>query len=131
MLLPYAEGDPQAQARLAAIKKSLGELGWTEGRNIAFHFRWATNDPGRLQAHAAELVKLSPDVIVTPSTPATSAVQKLTSVIPIVLSTSSIPSPAALSKAWRGRAATSPVSAISNLRSAASGSSISRRSRLP
>ena len=59
LLLPYAEGDPQAQARVAAIKKALGDAGWTEGRNVAFHFRWATNDPERLRAHANELVKVA------------------------------------------------------------------------
>jgi putative tryptophan/tyrosine transport system substrate-binding protein len=84
LLLPYAEGDPQAQARVAAIKKALGDAGWTEGRNVAFHFRWATNDPERLRAHANELVKLSPDVILTPSSAATAEVQKLTGVVPVV-----------------------------------------------
>jgi putative ABC transport system substrate-binding protein len=87
LLMPLAEGDPEARARIAAIREGLIHLGWSEGRNIELHLRWATNNPEQLRAHAGELIGLLPDVIVTLSTPATAAVQRATSTIPIVFVT--------------------------------------------
>ena len=84
MLMPYEEADPEARARVAAIRDVLKELGWSEGRNVEYHFRWAANDPGRLRASAAELVGLAPDVILSPSTIATVELRQATSTIPIV-----------------------------------------------
>src|SRR5206468_4884375 len=45
---------------------------------------FANGQVGRLPGLAAELVRLKPDVIVTPGTPASMAVKKATSTIPIV-----------------------------------------------
>jgi putative ABC transport system substrate-binding protein len=84
LLIPYAEVDPGAQARVAAIQEGLNELGWSEGRNLELHFRWTTNSPERLRADAAELAGLGPDVIVAPSTIATAEARRATSTIPIV-----------------------------------------------
>src|SRR5262249_8451377 len=76
MLMPYEAADPEAQARNAAIQRVLRELGWSEGRNVEYHFRWAGNDIARLRASAAELVGLRPDVILAPSTIATEALRQ-------------------------------------------------------
>jgi putative ABC transport system substrate-binding protein len=84
MLMPYEQADPEAQARNAAIQGVLKELGWSEGRNVEYHFRWAGNDVARLRALAAELVDLRPDVVLAPSTIATEALRQATGVIPIV-----------------------------------------------
>jgi putative ABC transport system substrate-binding protein len=84
MLMPYEQADPEAQVRNAAIRDVLKELGWSEGRNVEYHFRWAGNDVARLRTSAAELVGLRPDVILAPSTIATEALQQATSAIPIV-----------------------------------------------
>jgi putative ABC transport system substrate-binding protein len=85
MLMPYEPADPEARARNAAIRAVLKELGWSDGRNVEYHFRWAGNDDAkRLRALAAELVDLRPDVILAPSTIATEALRQATSVIPIV-----------------------------------------------
>src|SRR5262245_9205523 len=84
MLMPYEEADPEARARVAAIQGALKELGWSEGRNVEYHFRWAANDARRLRASAAELVGLGPDVILAPSTIATTALRDATSTVPIV-----------------------------------------------
>ena len=50
--------DQEGQARLAALKKALQELGWTDGRNIQIETRFGGGDAGRIRAHAAELVAL-------------------------------------------------------------------------
>jgi putative ABC transport system substrate-binding protein len=85
--MPLAEADPEARARVAAIREGLSHLGWSEGTNLELHFRWATNNPEQLRANAAELIGLSPHVIVTLSTPATAVMQRATSTIPIVFVT--------------------------------------------
>jgi putative ABC transport system substrate-binding protein len=69
--------------RIAAFSQRLRELGWTEGRNIAFEYRWAEGRSARFAELAAELVRLKVDVIVTWGTPIYAAKQA-TSVIPIV-----------------------------------------------
>src|SRR5262249_61587706 len=84
LLLPYEQGELEAQARNAAIQGVLKDLGWSEGRNVEYHYRWAGNDIARLRASAAELVGLRPDVILAPSTIATEALRQATSTIPIV-----------------------------------------------
>jgi putative tryptophan/tyrosine transport system substrate-binding protein len=53
--------------------------------------RWAGGDINRFQTLAQELVGLQPDVIVTPGTPATVAVERETSTIPIVFAAVSDP----------------------------------------
>src|SRR5262245_35245245 len=63
ILQGLAENDPEWQRRLAAFKQGLQELGWTEGRNVAFEFRFADNKPERLPGLAAELVQANVDVI--------------------------------------------------------------------
>ena len=44
VLMSFAQSDPEAQARVAAFRKGLQELGWAEGRNIRIDIRWATSD---------------------------------------------------------------------------------------
>jgi hypothetical protein len=42
VLMTTASDDPESEARLAAFVKALKELGWTDGRNVQFHFRFGT-----------------------------------------------------------------------------------------
>jgi putative ABC transport system substrate-binding protein len=68
---------------VAAFAQRLRELGWIEGRNIAIEYRWAEARSERYGEIAAELVQSKVDVIVT-TAPAFPAVQRATSIIPIV-----------------------------------------------
>src|SRR5215472_258845 len=68
---------------VAAFVQRLRELGWIEGRNVAIEYRWAEARSERYGEIAAELVQSKVDVIVT-TAPAFPAVQRATSVIPIV-----------------------------------------------
>jgi putative tryptophan/tyrosine transport system substrate-binding protein len=70
--------------RLAAFVQRLRELGWIEGRTVAFEYRWAEGRAERFNEIAREFVQLKVDVIVTYSTPAVLAVKQATSLIPIV-----------------------------------------------
>jgi putative tryptophan/tyrosine transport system substrate-binding protein len=83
VLMPYDETDSEAKARVAAFREGLEKLGWTEGRNISFDYRWAL-DPDRLRAYATGLVGMTPDVIFAAGGASLVALQKATQTIPIV-----------------------------------------------
>jgi putative tryptophan/tyrosine transport system substrate-binding protein len=84
MLVAYAESDPEAQARVAAFRQGLRELGWTEGHTLRMELRWETGDPDRARTFATELISLAPDVIVAHGTPALTALYRATRTIPVV-----------------------------------------------
>src|SRR5262249_15086801 len=68
-----------------AFREGLRDLGYVEGRNIAFDYRYANGVPERLAQAAAELVRLPVDVIATNGTPPTIAAMRSTTTIPIVM----------------------------------------------
>jgi putative ABC transport system substrate-binding protein len=70
---------------LGAFLQRMQELGYAEGRNLSIEMRSADGKAERLAELAAELVRANVDVIVTSSTPATSAAQRATNRIPIVM----------------------------------------------
>jgi putative tryptophan/tyrosine transport system substrate-binding protein len=78
------ERDQPAQARIAAFRSALQELGWTENRNVRFEIRWAGGNVERTRAFAAELPTLAPDVILAGGTTATAMLKQATSSIPLV-----------------------------------------------
>jgi putative tryptophan/tyrosine transport system substrate-binding protein len=84
ILLPHAADDPQGQTRLAVFLQQLQVLGWSVGRNVLVDTRWGAGDADRYRRYAAELVALTPDVIVANTSPIVAAVQQATSTIPIV-----------------------------------------------
>jgi len=69
-----------------AFREGLGELGWTEGRNVSIEYRWTEGDLGRSPQLVAELVALRVDVIVLAGTVAARAALQATRTIPIVTS---------------------------------------------
>ena len=84
VVMAMAATDADAEPRIKAIQQGLQEFGWTEGRNIRIDYRWATVDADRIRAHAAELVRLAPDVIIGVATPVLMALRQETRSIPIV-----------------------------------------------
>ena len=80
ILQPGAPPEPLVDA----LQQRLNELGYSEGHNIAYEYRWAEGKPQRLTELAKELVDLKVDVITAFSTPAAIAAQKATQTIPIV-----------------------------------------------
>ncbi len=85
VLMGYAESDLEVQAHIAAFREGLQKLGWTEGRNIQIDTRWAApDDAASMRRFAKELVALQPDVILSNTTPTTTALLQQTLTIPIV-----------------------------------------------
>jgi putative ABC transport system substrate-binding protein len=84
VMLSGNENDPEMQARVGALRQGLATLGWSEGRNYRFEFRWPTSDAERVNVLAAELVALAPDLFVVGSQNGAMALKRQTSTIPIV-----------------------------------------------
>lgn len=84
VLMGGAEGDPVWQAYVAAFRDELAKSGWIEDRNLHIDLRFGDSDANRISAHAAELVKLAPEMILAVSGAAAQAVQRVTVTIPIV-----------------------------------------------
>src|SRR5499427_10717996 len=68
-------------ARVEAFRQGLRELGWVEGRNITVEHRHPEKN---FDQAAAELVRLSVDIIVTGGPTATRSAKNATATIPIV-----------------------------------------------
>ncbi len=79
-----SKGEAAEAGIVAAIRKGLGERGFSEGSNVNFAFRWSDGDYSRLPQLAADLVNERVNVIATSGLPATLAAKQATASIPIV-----------------------------------------------
>ena len=88
VLLSQSEGDQEAVDRLVALRDGLQKRGWIEGGNIRLEIRYAGGSVEHMQAHAAELVRLRPDVLFAAASSAIGALKTAatTTTIPIVAS---------------------------------------------
>src|SRR5215211_4357727 len=85
VLVGTAADDPESQARVAAFKKGLQQLGWADGRNVQLDIHWATTNTAEIRRHAAELTALAPEVILAATGTATvEPLLQATSTLPIV-----------------------------------------------
>src|SRR5262249_47571182 len=85
VLMGFPESDSEAQAYIAAFRDGLRKLGWSEDRNAQIEIRWGTHaDLGLMNRFAKELVALEPDLILSNTTPTTTALLQQTRTIPIV-----------------------------------------------
>ena len=107
---------------IEALRLGLRDHGYVEGRNITIKYRWAENRYERLPELAAELVRLTPDVIITQGTPNTFAAKRATSTIPIVMSIIGNPVETGSSPALRTLAVTSRARRSSGMKSPPSAS---------
>jgi putative ABC transport system substrate-binding protein len=77
--------------RVAAFSRRLHELGWIEGSTATIEFRWAEGRTERAAEIAAEFVRLKVDIVVTAGNAQVLALQKATSIIPIVFAAAGDP----------------------------------------
>jgi putative tryptophan/tyrosine transport system substrate-binding protein len=75
---------PSPTSGIRSVQRELYNLGYVEGKNIAFEHRYAEDKPERSPALADELVRLKVDVIIAGGSRDTQAAKNATKTIPIV-----------------------------------------------
>jgi putative ABC transport system substrate-binding protein len=91
VLMNLAADDSEASARVGAFAQGLAESGWTIGGNVRIEYRWGAGNADNERKYAAELLALTPDVIVASGSLAVMAFQRLTRTVPIVFTLISDP----------------------------------------
>jgi putative ABC transport system substrate-binding protein len=79
-----ATDDPEAHARKAVFEQTLEQLGWSIGRDLKIENRQVGGDLDSLRRYSAELVALTPDVILSIGSLTLAPLQQATRTIPIV-----------------------------------------------
>jgi putative tryptophan/tyrosine transport system substrate-binding protein len=83
----FLSTDPPPVYVWEALLDGLRERGYREGRNLVFERRFSDGNAERFPEFAAELVRLSVDLILVSTTPAALAAKHATQTIPIVIPT--------------------------------------------
>ena len=91
MLMLSADTDANTQARAKAFADALDGVGWKQGKNIQFEYRWTRGDSKLVRDYAKEIVAMSPDAILTESTQLVGALRAETRTIPVVFGSASDP----------------------------------------
>jgi putative ABC transport system substrate-binding protein len=84
VLMPLTADDPQSQARIAAFRQALQQLGWTDGGNVRIETRWSAGNAADTRKNVAELVALAPDVILATGSDTMDPLLQTTHTVPIV-----------------------------------------------
>jgi putative tryptophan/tyrosine transport system substrate-binding protein len=87
VLMSTVEGDQRGLESITAFAQGLAELGWTVGRNVRIEYRWGAGDLDRFRRYAAELIALSPDVVLATAGSIVGAFQQASRTVPIVFVT--------------------------------------------
>jgi putative ABC transport system substrate-binding protein len=109
-----AADDADQRAMYEAFRQGLQRLGWIDGRNVQIDMRFGATDPVRTRKYAAELVALSPDVILVAGGFTTQLLLQETRTVLSSSPSSPTRSAPASSKACRNRAETRRASCSSN-----------------
>ena len=84
--LAASADDPGAGEIVRPFKAAMQEAGWIDGKNIRLDYRFGGGDITRINAAAAELVALAPELIYATGLPPVQALRQKTRTIPIVFS---------------------------------------------
>jgi putative ABC transport system substrate-binding protein len=84
VLMNGAATETQDLSSLAAFIQGLRKLGWIEGQNLRVDVRWIAGDAGLARIYTAQLIGLTPDVILASSTVNLTAIQQATTTVPVV-----------------------------------------------
>jgi putative ABC transport system substrate-binding protein len=87
VLMNTTAEDPLGQAAIAAFAQGLQQLGWEVGSNVRIDYRWGAGDTERFRKFAAELVALTPDVILATANSIVGYLQQASRTVPIVFVT--------------------------------------------
>ena len=84
VLMSTSADDKEGQARLNAFVQSLRELGWIDGHNARIDIRWGAGDVERIRKYVAELVALTPDVMLVSGGSLVGHLLQATRTVPVV-----------------------------------------------
>src|SRR6516162_5378070 len=84
VLMNSTATDATWQSYFAAFVQGLRQLGWIEGQNLRIDTRWSAGDATLARIYAAQLIGLSPDVILASSTTNLTVIQQATTTLPVV-----------------------------------------------
>jgi len=84
VLLNGTADDPLSATDRSAFLQGLQQFGWTEGRNLRIDYRFGAADPESDRKYAAELLALTPDVILASGASTLSPLLRGTRSVPIV-----------------------------------------------
>jgi len=84
VLMNISENDPEAQGLVTAFREGLAQLGWVDGRNLRFDYRWSAGDVELIRKYAAELIALNPDVILAYGGSVVGPLLQVSRTVPIV-----------------------------------------------
>ncbi len=82
---------PIGSGRKGTFRQALSELGYVEGKDIVFEYRYLEGDVDRIRSFVAELVQLKVDVLVLSVYRAIRVAKQATNTIPIVMVTTQDP----------------------------------------
>jgi putative ABC transport system substrate-binding protein len=84
VLMNSTATDATWQSYFAAFVQALRQFGWIEGQNVRIDTRWSAGDAALARIYAAQLIGLTPDVILASSTTNLTVIQQATSTVPVV-----------------------------------------------
>jgi putative tryptophan/tyrosine transport system substrate-binding protein len=84
VLMSQATDDPIAHARNAAFLQGLQNLGWTVGRNVELEYRWGPANVVQSRKNVADLLALSPDIVVATGGITVGPLLEATRIVPVV-----------------------------------------------
>jgi putative ABC transport system substrate-binding protein len=83
-VLMTVDDNTDGQARLAAFRQGLQQLGWTDGRNIGIDVRWSGGNDAKMRKNAAEVVALAPNVILATGSASMGPLMQMPGPVPVV-----------------------------------------------
>jgi putative ABC transport system substrate-binding protein len=84
ILMNGVAANETAQSYVQTFVQGLNRLGWDECQNLHIDRRWSAGEPALARTYAAELIGLTPDVILSSSTTNLSALLRINQSTPIV-----------------------------------------------
>jgi putative tryptophan/tyrosine transport system substrate-binding protein len=91
IIMGMRESDPQGQLNVEAFRQGLLTLGLAYGRNVRIDYRFGANEPGSIRSAVADILPLTPDVVLTHGTAVTTVMMQQTRTVPVVFTVVSDP----------------------------------------
>jgi putative tryptophan/tyrosine transport system substrate-binding protein len=83
-VLMTVDDSRDGQARLAAFRQGLQQLGWADGRNIRIDVRWSGGNDAKMRKNAADVVALAPNVILATGSSSMGPLMQISGSLPVV-----------------------------------------------